>query len=63
MGDGGRMNHGYCRYGHDILLRSRCRYGHVSEDVVDAIAREFVFGDERKAAKSFVKLLMKKKGE
>jgi hypothetical protein len=22
------MNLGYCRYGHSILTRARCRYGH-----------------------------------
>lgn len=25
---GGKLGHGYCRYGHDILTRARCRYGH-----------------------------------
>lgn len=24
----GWFGHGFCRYGHDILLRGRCRYGH-----------------------------------
>lgn len=30
-GRGGWFGNGWCRYGHDVLLQARCRYGHTPQ--------------------------------